>query len=680
MDRTPPCSIQNSSYQANRAAASKKAQVVYYLSYRGGLLEQPHLLEVTVPASRELCLKDVKARLANLRGLTMACSFSWSYKRNYKESFVWQDLESDTDPILPTYYGSEYVIKGCRIESPPDVPASSFRMVSNLRQSTCSTPNPQEESLRTAQILKSTNLSDMCELSKDNRDGSPYDGAKLHDFEGRVGFNLGVIEGLESLRLSQGIDLHYDYAESQASASLTAHHQNAMEGVKKAAKNCKANKECCVFKHYKKDPILDAEQYGSPVFSVLKKLGGDSSYLNYHLGADAATQTCEDDDCCCGDTGHKNQTSLCFSDLPHRQRVSSTSVGEASSLDCEVSLHSAMLDLCREEILQPLYSTSSSTCTSTHSASSSSITSSSVDAHQNCITGKPCCSAEDQKLEKLLTSTPRVQLGKEALLNDEDTSAAYFAANGNDQGHNTCGMSAGFKGTSMQTTEFAKGIKPNFSSPTVKSQVMGLSSNSSKFLHLISCGRGLEIINPSDSHIQRSSSMNSICHTDSAPVLGTQSASLLINKHNGFSCLDVFSPDRNAQNERISMNAESWLPIAGSDALMSLNSDEAGSLRANLVEDCNDNIKRPWHWRGLFHFYSRNRNVKPKNISLNSAANAADVFKYSVGSENLATGSSTGGYKVEGSSHEHGLTRSKSARCPTSLHQHFYQVDRVQLW
>ncbi|KAH7415767.1 hypothetical protein KP509_14G059700 [Ceratopteris richardii] len=91
---------------------SRKVQVIYYLS-RSGQLEHPHLLEVTTPPNQGLYLRDVKRRLAVIRGKRLPSSFAWSYKRSYKNGYVWQDL-CDDDLIFPAH-GCEYVLKGSEI-------------------------------------------------------------------------------------------------------------------------------------------------------------------------------------------------------------------------------------------------------------------------------------------------------------------------------------------------------------------------------------------------------------------------------------------------------------------------------------------------------------------------------------------------------------------------------------
>lgn len=59
-------------------------------------------------------LKDVKARLIALRGKGMPDSFSWSYKRSYKDTFIWCDLFDD-DFILPLSGTGEYVLKAMEL-------------------------------------------------------------------------------------------------------------------------------------------------------------------------------------------------------------------------------------------------------------------------------------------------------------------------------------------------------------------------------------------------------------------------------------------------------------------------------------------------------------------------------------------------------------------------------------
>ncbi|THU47888.1 hypothetical protein C4D60_Mb09t20410 [Musa balbisiana] len=96
-----------------------KIPVVYYLS-RNRHLEHPHFIEVPLSSPEGLYLRDVIDRLNVLRGKGMAAMYSWSYKRSYKNGFVWHDLSED-DLILPSQ-GNEYVLKGSELldQTPPD--------------------------------------------------------------------------------------------------------------------------------------------------------------------------------------------------------------------------------------------------------------------------------------------------------------------------------------------------------------------------------------------------------------------------------------------------------------------------------------------------------------------------------------------------------------------------------
>ncbi|KAJ7520702.1 hypothetical protein O6H91_19G018400 [Diphasiastrum complanatum] len=89
-----------------------KAQVVYYLS-RNGKMEPPHMIEVPYLSNEGLRLMDVKRRLTVLRGNAAGNMFSWSYKRSYKNKYIWLDL-SDEDAIVPGG-GGEYVLKGSEL-------------------------------------------------------------------------------------------------------------------------------------------------------------------------------------------------------------------------------------------------------------------------------------------------------------------------------------------------------------------------------------------------------------------------------------------------------------------------------------------------------------------------------------------------------------------------------------
>lgn len=96
----------------SRVGEVRKVHVVYFLN-RGGQVEHPHLIKVQQTALNGLRLRDVKRWLSKVRGDDMPDSYSWSYKRKYKSSYVWQDLRDD-DLITPIS-DSEYVLQGSEI-------------------------------------------------------------------------------------------------------------------------------------------------------------------------------------------------------------------------------------------------------------------------------------------------------------------------------------------------------------------------------------------------------------------------------------------------------------------------------------------------------------------------------------------------------------------------------------
>ncbi|KAH7445346.1 hypothetical protein KP509_01G003700 [Ceratopteris richardii] len=88
----------------------RKVHVVYYLS-RVDQMDQPHLLEAYISGSQDgIPLRDFKKWLAILRGKSIPSSFSWSYKRAYKNGFIWHDL-GENDLIFPLFK-NEYVLMG----------------------------------------------------------------------------------------------------------------------------------------------------------------------------------------------------------------------------------------------------------------------------------------------------------------------------------------------------------------------------------------------------------------------------------------------------------------------------------------------------------------------------------------------------------------------------------------
>ncbi|KAJ8565687.1 hypothetical protein K7X08_008263 [Anisodus acutangulus] len=100
--------------QIHGGAEVRRLHIIYFLS-RKGRIEHPHLIRVHHFSRNGIRLRDVKRWLAELRGKDMSESFAWSYKRKYKNGYVWQDL-LDEDLITPIS-DNEYVLKGSEIPS-----------------------------------------------------------------------------------------------------------------------------------------------------------------------------------------------------------------------------------------------------------------------------------------------------------------------------------------------------------------------------------------------------------------------------------------------------------------------------------------------------------------------------------------------------------------------------------
>ncbi|CAK9867114.1 unnamed protein product [Sphagnum jensenii] len=135
---------------AAATSLTTKVQVVYQLC-REGKLEHPHMIDVEYPTHQNglrlrgthisplqqctliLCIcsslrqrqrnddfcydvfsADVKKRLNKLRGKGMSESFAWSYKRSYKNAYIWRDL-TEKDVILPLQGSKEYVLKASEL-------------------------------------------------------------------------------------------------------------------------------------------------------------------------------------------------------------------------------------------------------------------------------------------------------------------------------------------------------------------------------------------------------------------------------------------------------------------------------------------------------------------------------------------------------------------------------------
>ncbi|TXG55735.1 hypothetical protein EZV62_017048 [Acer yangbiense] len=93
----------------------RRVHIIYLLS-RMGRIEHPHLLRVHHLTRNGVYLRDVKRWLAEVRGQDFPEAFSWSYKRRYKNGYLWQDLLDD-DLITPIS-DNEYVLKGSQYHNP----------------------------------------------------------------------------------------------------------------------------------------------------------------------------------------------------------------------------------------------------------------------------------------------------------------------------------------------------------------------------------------------------------------------------------------------------------------------------------------------------------------------------------------------------------------------------------
>ncbi|XP_057990893.1 protein SOSEKI 1 [Hevea brasiliensis] len=90
----------------------RRLHIIYFLSHMGRV-EHPHLIRVHHLNRNGVHLRDVKRWMTDLRGKDMPEAFAWSYKRRYKNGYVWQDLLDD-DLITPIS-DNEYVLKGSEI-------------------------------------------------------------------------------------------------------------------------------------------------------------------------------------------------------------------------------------------------------------------------------------------------------------------------------------------------------------------------------------------------------------------------------------------------------------------------------------------------------------------------------------------------------------------------------------
>ncbi|XP_071711753.1 protein SOSEKI 5-like isoform X2 [Rutidosis leptorrhynchoides] len=92
--------------------APRKVPVLYYLT-RNGRIEHPHLIDVPLSSPRGLYLRDVMNTLNNYRGKGMANMYSWSFKRSYKNGYVWHDLSEDD--LIEAINSQDYILKGSEL-------------------------------------------------------------------------------------------------------------------------------------------------------------------------------------------------------------------------------------------------------------------------------------------------------------------------------------------------------------------------------------------------------------------------------------------------------------------------------------------------------------------------------------------------------------------------------------
>ncbi|KAI3705585.1 hypothetical protein L1987_75824 [Smallanthus sonchifolius] len=131
----------------------RKVAVLYYLT-RNGHIEHPHLIDVPLSSLHGLYLRDVMNTLNYHRGKGMANMYSWSFKRSYKNGYVWHDLSEDD--LIEVTNGHDYVLKGSELlqthpaeanHAGDDCSATTTAasvMIRRRNQSWSSFDNPQE--------------------------------------------------------------------------------------------------------------------------------------------------------------------------------------------------------------------------------------------------------------------------------------------------------------------------------------------------------------------------------------------------------------------------------------------------------------------------------------------------------------------------------------------------------
>ncbi|XP_021975702.1 uncharacterized protein LOC110870996 [Helianthus annuus] len=111
----------------------RKVPVLYYLS-RNGHLEHPHLIDVPLSSPNGLYLRDVMNTLNSHRGKGTANMYSWSFKRSYKNGYVWHDA-SEHDLIQPSN-NHDYILKGSELPRMSENQSETYNRTSSISTTT----------------------------------------------------------------------------------------------------------------------------------------------------------------------------------------------------------------------------------------------------------------------------------------------------------------------------------------------------------------------------------------------------------------------------------------------------------------------------------------------------------------------------------------------------------------
>ncbi|MCO5569918.1 hypothetical protein L7F22_023632 [Adiantum nelumboides] len=614
-------------------------------------------------SNRVLCLDDVKTRLLSLRGVTSS-SFSWSYKRSYKEGFVWQDLESDDDLIFPTHNGSEYVVKGCKMESlgtGEPIPPSPRNMPQKWRENVHGLSPQVQPASRLAELPAPstlTQLSNARNLLASDNSANPSNASSRRGDE-NIPFNLGVIEGLEHLHLAKAIDVNYDDTESQASTPVSHRRPvTAREQHNKNIQHDRSSKEPSNCKLHQKGPIKESKINDSAAeFSVIKKVKTTSSIATLNtVGADVTTQTGEDDEIIDIVEEYGKGKLPCLPEFFHTDNQACLERRDDSFSKQRVSSQSTLAELGQEEISPPPCSTSSaSTTTSAHSAASSNVVSHSIDKLQARGLDKSSYLIAGQTLQEMELFLPsRVCSDKEALLNEYTEIATKPPLECNSGARETPNLSVRInKNLSSKNAvgdHSHANSKAALNSSKLKPHAMNLCSSSSRFLHLVSCGKGLEVFKPIEARSIKQN-LNNISH-----VHGANSEE--------YPCLNLTKGNVNA-------GGESATNLATKLLLGKVLCNEEDRIVGLSPQDSNRGSKNPKHLRAWVPSkHKKKGKPKSKNIPTNfsvveDAYTSLDLFE-----KHVAKLSTDKGTNKDCNSSQHRLITMESATADCSSSSH----------